>query len=286
MNQPLLRVAELAWRYTGAEQDTLRGISLQVLPGEVVGLTGPSGAGKSTLLQAVSGLIPHNYEGDFRGEVALAGLGTSDTPLPKLVRHIGVVFQDPETQFVGLTVEEEIAFALENQGLPDDEIDRRINESLALVRMDGFRHHSPFALSGGQKQRVAIASALALRPQLLVLDEPTSELDPVGSEEVFQIVRELKERQQMAILIASHATEELARFCDRILCLVEGQLVADQPAAQFFARVSDLAEWGIRPPAVTEFGALLQQDGPLPTTLDEGKAWLGAAIKEGRLRWR
>lgn len=285
MAEPLLRVSDLSWRYTGSQADVLTAISFQIAPGEVVGLTGPSGAGKSTLLQALNGLIPHNYEGLFRGQVAIGGLDSGSTPLHQLVTRVGTVFQDPETQFVGLTVEEEIAFALENQGLSDREIDRRIAATLALVRMDTFRRHSPFDLSGGQKQRVAIASALAVEPDLLLLDEPTSELDPVGSEEVFAIVRELKARRNMAIVIASHATEELARFCDRVICLVEGRLVADQPAAAFFARVDDLQAWGIRPPQVTELAHHLGLGGPLPTTLDEGEARLAAALQEGKIRW-
>ncbi|MFZ5825594.1 MAG: energy-coupling factor ABC transporter ATP-binding protein [Bacillota bacterium] len=285
MTEPLLRVEHLSWRYTSSREDVLTDISLAVRPGEAVGLTGPSGAGKSTLLQAMNGLIPHNYEGDFRGQVAIGGLDSRTTPLPRLITRVGTVFQDPETQFVGLTVEEEIAFALENQGLSDAEIDRRITDALLLVRMESLRSASPFDLSGGQKQRVAIASALAVEPDLLLLDEPTSELDPIGSEEVFAIVRELKARRNMAIIIASHATEELARFCDRVICLVAGRVVADQPAADFFARVDDLEGWGIRPPQVTELGHRLGLH-PLPTTLAEGQRRLTEGLREGKLTWR
>lgn len=283
MTEPLLRVENLSWRYTSGREDVLDHISLQVRPGEAVGLTGPSGAGKSTLLQAMNGLIPHNYEGDFRGQVTIGGLDSRTTPLPRLVTRVGTVFQDPETQFVGLTVEEEVAFALENQGLADAEIERRIVDALSLVRMENFRRSSPFDLSGGQKQRVAIASALAVEPDLLLLDEPTSELDPIGSEEVFSIVRELKARRNMAIVIASHATEELARFCDRVICLVAGRVVADEPAAAFFARIDDLEGWGIRPPQVTELAYRLGLTGALPTTLAEGQARLAEALREGKL---
>ncbi|MCK9906062.1 energy-coupling factor ABC transporter ATP-binding protein, partial [Frankia sp. Cpl3] len=153
----------------------------------VVGLAGVSGAGKTTLLLALAGLIPANYAGDFSGHRQVAG-------------EVGVVFQDPETQFIGLTVEEELAFTLENRGRSDAEIERRIEEVLRLVKLQGFLQRSPYELSGGEKQRVAIASALANQPQILLLDEPASELDPKEAKEVFTLLRQLKQEQNMAIV--------------------------------------------------------------------------------------
>ncbi|MCK9909725.1 energy-coupling factor ABC transporter ATP-binding protein, partial [Microbacteriaceae bacterium K1510] len=188
------------WRYEDGQTYALESISLQLFPGEVVGLAGVSGAGKTTLLLALAGLIPANYAGDFSGHRQVAG-------------EVGVVFQDPETQFIGLTVEEELAFTLENRGRSDAEIERRIEEVLRLVKLQGFLQRSPYELSGGEKQRVAIASALANQPQILLLDEPASELDPKEAKEVFTLLRQLKQEQNMAIVVSSHATEELAQFC-------------------------------------------------------------------------
>lgn len=291
MSQALIQAERFTWRYSGRNENALTDISLTVSPGEVVGLTGPAGAGKSTLLLALAGLIPGNFQGAYAGTVLVGGQPTLGTPLHRLGARVAMVFQDPEAQFLGLTVEEEMAFALEHQGLPDGEIRRRIQASLAVVGLSEFLRRSPFELSGGQKQRVAIAAALAMEPDVLLLDEPTSELDPAGAAGVFAVLDQLRRDRAVAIVVASHQTEALAEVCTRMLALVAGRLVADGPAAAFFGRTQDLLDWGIRPPDVTAVVAALEERGlPLaagrPVTLPAALTFLRRHLERGQLRWR
>lgn len=291
MRKPLIQVHHFTWRYSGREQTALNDISFAVAPGEVVGLTGPSGAGKSTLLLSLAGLIPNNFPGAYAGEVRVGDVATLETPIYNLGARVAMVFQDPESQFLGLTVEEELAFALEHLHLTDAEIAERIGRALARVGLPDCLERSPMDLSGGQKQRVAIAAALATEPDVLLLDEPTSELDPEGAEAVFAILQELQQDRQMAIVVASHHTEELARFCSRMLLLEGGQLVADEPSTRFMNRTEELMRWGIRPPEVSELVALLRQkglhlEGDGPVTLEDAEALLRDLLERGQLRWR
>lgn len=270
MEAPLLKVEHLIWRYIGTKTPALDDINFELRPGEVLGVTGPSGAGKTTLTLCMNGLVPRNFRGDYSGTVAVKGRSTCETPVANLVQDIGTVFQDPETQFMGLSVEEELVFPLENLGLGDAEIEHRVGEALSAVHMDDFAQRSPFDLSGGQKQKIAIAAAMALRPSVLVLDEPTSELDPVGAEDVFAVLHELKERQGMGILLVSHATEELAAFCDRILLLHQGKQIRLDTVQAVFTDIALLKEYGVQPPQVTELSAALHLGDPgrWPLTLD------------------
>ena len=170
----------------------LRGISLAVEAGEFLSIMGPTGVGKTTFCLALNGIVPQSTGGRIKGDVLVDGLNTKRQPVAALAQRVGMVFQDPETQLFNMTVEAELAFGLENLGLPPAEIQERVQWALALVKMEGFMNHSPFHLSGGQKQRIAIASALAMTPRILVLDEPTANLDPLGKREVFSVVRELR----------------------------------------------------------------------------------------------
>lgn len=246
----LLALSGVNWRYEGSPRLALENIDLQLCTGEVTGIVGLSGAGKTTLLLTLAGLIPANYGGDFGGDRAAQ-------------TEIAIVFQDPETQFIGLTVEEEIAFSLEARGMSDDQIERRIEEVLELVGLSGFAQRSPLQLSGREKQRVAIASALAIRPRILLLDEPTSELDPKGTREVFALLKRLKQESEMAIVIASHAAEELAQFCDRMLFIANGAILYDQPTRAFFAQVEELAAHGIHVPDMIRLYHWLRESGQL-----------------------
>lgn len=249
--EPLLQAREVHWQYEDTAAPSLANVNLDLYPGEVVGVVGPAAAGKTTLLLTLSGLIPANYAGHFVGE-------------RKTHAELGIVFQDPETQFIGLTVEEELAFSLENVGFTDAQIEHRIGEVLELVGLQGFAERSPFELSGGEKQRVAIASALSHAPQVLLLDEPTSELDPLGAREVFSLVQRLKQEDEMAIVVSSHATEELASFCDRMILVAEGRIVLDLPVREFFSQVDILDTHGIFVPEVIRLYFMLREAGVLP----------------------
>lgn len=250
--QKLINLRTVSWRYEDRKAPALDNIRLSVAAGTAVGITGPSGAGKSTLLLAAAGLIPANYAGDFAGEIQVNG-------------EIGIVFQDPETQFVGLSVEEEIAFALENRGCSDADIERRIRDALSTVGLSGFEKRSPFELSGGEKQRVAIAAALATDPEILILDDPTSELDPVGARDVFSLLHDLKREKRMTIVVSSHDIEALADFCDRLVMLDAGHIIKDCRVEEFFADPEEIESYGIYVPDMIKLQKWIMQPDWLQT---------------------
>lgn len=254
-------VDNLSYQYPRAPGLALRDINLTLRKGEFLGIIGPTGAGKTTFCLALNGIVPQFYGGRFFGRVTVAGLDTLENPIHLLAQHVAMVFQDPETQLIANTVEDEVAFALENVNAPRAEIVRRIAWALTTVRLDGKEKKHPSELSGGEKQRLAIAAALALQPEVLVLDEPTSQLDPVGSQEVFSTVRELNTRLGITVILVSHASEEMAEFVDRVAILADGQLVDIDTPARIFAQVSLLRRYAIRPPQVASFYAALQDKG-------------------------
>lgn len=251
----------VSYLYPRSEAPVLKDISLAIYQGEFLGLIGPTGAGKTTLCLMLNGIVPQFYGGRFFGRVTLAGLDTLEHPVSTLARRVGTVFEDPETQLTATSVENEIAFALENLKVPREEILRRIPRVLAAVRLEGTRHKHPHELSGGQKQRLAIAAALALQPDLLILDEPTSQLDPVGAEEVFATVRELNRELGVTILMASHAAEEMAEYADRVVMLSHGELVASGAPAEIYREIEYLHAHHLRPPQVAATFYQMRQFG-------------------------
>jgi energy-coupling factor transporter ATP-binding protein EcfA2 len=257
---PILILDKVSYMYPRSTQPVLRDISLQIHRGEFLGLIGATGAGKTTLCLTVNGIVPQFYGGRFFGRATVAGLDTVEHPVSKLAQHVGSVFQDPETQLISTSVENEIAFALENLRVPREEIQARIPRVLAAVRLDGTEHKHPHELSGGQKQRLAIAAALALQPDLLVLDEPTSQLDPVGAEEVFAVVRELNRELGMTVVMTSHAAEEMAEHADRIALLSAGCLVTVGTPAEIYAQVDLLEQHSLRPPQVAATFHMMRQN--------------------------
>jgi energy-coupling factor transport system ATP-binding protein len=216
MNEIIAVFENVSYLYPRSIKPVLSEINLEIKRGEFFGLIGPTGAGKTTLCCALNGIVPQFYGGRFFGRIVVSGLDTLDNPISAMARHVGEVFEDPETQLIATSIENEIAFELENLKVPRDEIIRRIPLVLEAVRLDGMEKKHPAELSGGQKQRLAIAAALAAQPDLLVLDEPTSQLDPVGAQEVFSTVYQLNKEMGMTILMSSHAAEEMAQYADRI----------------------------------------------------------------------
>ena len=247
--------------YPRSPAPVLRDISLEIHKGEFLGLIGPTGAGKTTLCLTLNGIVPQFYGGRFFGRATVAGLDTLDHPISTLAQHVGAVFQDPETQLIATSVENEIAFALENLRVSREEIIARIPRVLAAVRLEGNEQKHPHELSGGQKQRLAIAAALAIQPDLLVLDEPTSQLDPVGEQEVFAVVRELNKELGMTILMASHAAEQMAEYADRIALLSHGELVTTGTPDEIYSQIELLHAHDLRPPQVASTFYLAQKAG-------------------------
>jgi energy-coupling factor transporter ATP-binding protein EcfA2 len=257
-----VQVQDLHFKYPVAENEALKGVSFEIQRGEFVGITGPSGAGKTTLALCLRGLIPHAISGKMDGRVIVCGMDTRTTPAATLGEKVGLVFQDPEAQIIGLTVAEDLAFAPENYEWPRERILARIPELLKLVRLNGFQARETYSLSGGQKQRVAIAGALMMTPELLILDEPTSELDPIGKEEVFDAVRRLRDEQNVTIIMIEHAVEQLAEFADRIFVMDAGKIVAEAPPRELFRNVELFHRTGgERLPQVAELLFALEQEG-------------------------
>src|SRR5437868_4902813 len=240
---PIITLEAVSYRYPEAEQPALSDITAAVNPGEVVLLRGSSGSGKSPLLRCLNGLVPHSTGGQFRGRVMVCGLDTRAHPPRQLGTHIGFVFQHPDAQFVLEDVEAELAFGLENLGLARPLMRKRIEEVIDQVGINPLRRRRIDTLSGGERQRVAIAAALAMHPDALVLDEPTSQLDPQAAEDVLQVVLRLVAELGMTTVIAEHRVERIAPFVDRIWTLEAGALRDQPPRAA-------LAEGGARPPVV------------------------------------
>ena len=265
-----IEVEHLKYRYPGAKKLALDDISFTVEKGEFIGLLGENGAGKSSLSQALLGLIPQFYKGAYGGTVRIDGLEAAKTPVGALCQKIGLVFQNPFNQLSGAkdTVFDEVGYGLQNLGIAPEEIRRRVESVLRQLGIWEFRDRNPFDLSGGQLQRVAIASVLAMQPELLILDEPTSQLDPAGSEEVFRIVEELA-KTGITILMIEQKPEKLAAYCDRLLLMQGGKLLAIGTPEEIFSR-EDLAERHVEPPVYTSFArehGLRLPNGCYPVTL-------------------
>jgi energy-coupling factor transporter ATP-binding protein EcfA2 len=225
----VIRVRDLQFRYPGATRDALAGINLDVRRGEFIGVTGPSGAGKSTLCLCLKGLIP---AGTFGGSISIAGHPVG--PGTAYVEGSALVFQNPETQIIGLTVAEDLAFGPENLRRDPAGIRAAIPHYLEQVRLSGYEEADTYRLSGGQKQRLAIADALILEPDILILDEPTSELDPIGKDEVFEVIERLRRDRSITVVMVEHAAEQLAEMADRIIVLDEGALVDQGPPDELY----------------------------------------------------
>jgi len=242
-----LQIENLWWKYEGVETWTLQGIDYELDVGKCLGIVGATGAGKTTLLRCLNGLIPHSFNGLMKGNVRVLGNDTGEKKVFDIAMSVGTVFEDAEAQFVATTLEEDVAFGLENLALPREEMRRRIDWSLGIVGLSGFERRNAHELSGGQKQRAALASILAMRPRVLLLDEPSAELDPLGKSEVFEIIKSLKEDQKMTIVLVEQDTEEMMPIVDELILLQSGKIALRGEATSFFARTRELREAGVRP---------------------------------------
>lgn len=235
----MVTIESLSFQYSEAQDFALQDVSLSIADGEFLVIIGPNDAGKSTLCYAIAGFIPHFFKGELTGFVNVSGLNTTEVSLHEIVLKVGLAFQNPFNQISGakFTVFEEIAFGLENLGIPRDEMPARINWALELTGIKNLADRSPIALSGGQQQRVALASILVMQPDILVLDEPTSQLDPIGTREVFQVIKDLS-RQGITIVMAEHKMEWIAEFADRVALLDHGRLLQVGTPAEVLSDLS------------------------------------------------
>lgn len=269
----LVCVTDLTYRYPRTAVPALRGINFTVKTGEFVAVIGANDAGKSTLCYALTGYIPHFFHGQMDGSVQLAGMETRERPLTELVTQAGLVFQNPATQMSGVreTVTGEVGFGLENLGVPRAEMRARIDEALAMTGTSDLADRHPQTLSGGQQQRVALAAMLAMQPRLLVLDEPTAQLDPVGSRELFAALQRLS-RTGLTLVMATHKLEWAAAYADRIVLLHKGQMV-QQGLPHDVLTLPPLGDYGVAPLPFAEAARQARYEGlwegkrPLPITL-------------------
>src|SRR5437588_7030444 len=269
--EPIVRVRDLRFRYPGADRDALAGINLDVHAGEFVGITGPSGAGKSTLCLCLKGLIP---AGTYSGSIVVGGHELR--PGGQFAPGSALVFQNPETQIIGLTVAEDMAFGPENLKWDGAGSLAAIPRYLHSVRLDGYEQAETFSLSGGQKQRLAIAGALIMEPQILILDEPTSELDPVGKDEVFEVLGRLRRERSITILMVEHAAEQLAEMADRIVVLSAGEITDEGPPDDLYRNPRLFhAPDAERAPQIAEVLYALQQDGLVDASAFTAREELG-----------
>ncbi len=222
-----------SYRYPGSHEPALDGVSLEVAPGELIVLAGATGSGKSTLLGVASGLVPHFHGGEFSGAARVAGMDVRDHGPGELAAAVGTLFQDPETQVVMGTVRAELAFPLENRGEPRLTVARGVEEAALALGIEHLLDRSTDTLSGGELQRVALGATLVGRPRLIVLDEPTSQLDPVAGDELIASLRRLNEDLDAAIVIAEHRLERCLGAADRVVALERGRIVCDAPPARF-----------------------------------------------------
>ncbi|MCC6013050.1 MAG: energy-coupling factor ABC transporter ATP-binding protein [Candidatus Verstraetearchaeota archaeon] len=222
----IVEIRNLTFKYANSDKPSLYDINLSINKGEFFLITGPTGCGKTTLCKCLNGLIPNSYHGDFSGEVIVDGLSTKEHPVYELAQHVGLVFQDPENELFCTSVEKEIAFGPENLGLPRDEIRKRVEEAMAMVGISHLRERSPYELSGGEQQKVAIAAILAMKPKILVLDEPTSNLDSLSAYSILNLLLNLKKEYEMTIILVEHRLEIVAKMVDRCAIMNEGRIIA------------------------------------------------------------
>lgn len=259
---PIIAVTNLSYAYPSVTPNeahawVLREINIGIEAGEFVAVMGANSSGKTTLCLSLNGIVPQSTGGTIKGQVLVDGLDTKRTPLPELARRVGMVLQDPETQFFNMSVETEIAFGLETLGVVRAEMRERITWALDLVGLRGFEKRSPFQLSGGQKQRVAIAAVIAMLPKILVLDAPTASLDPLGKTEFFNVVRTLRQSQNMTIVMAEQDSERVAEFADRVIVLREGQVEWADTPERVLSHVERMRAAHVSVPQVSELAACL-----------------------------
>jgi len=270
-------------------------VSFEVKKGEILGILGANGAGKTTLCFHLNGIIPTVYTGVEKGSISLCGLDPWETPIIQLASKVSMVLQDPESQFTTTNVASELFFGPANLAVERDEILRRAAWAAKVCGIDGLEERKPKELSGGQKQRVALAAGLTMLPEVLILDEPTSQLDPIGTTEVFDVIKQLANTEDMTILITSHKTDEIARLASKVLVLSEGRVMALGTPKDIFAQIELLDSVGVNPPAVTVLAAKmakkipgfqekLKRIGGIPLTLDESYSMLKELLDEGFLQ--
>ena len=261
----IIKLDDVSFSYGHEAQNALDHVSLAIEKGEFVGVIGPSGAGKSTLAAVMSGAIPHHYPGQLFGATLVDDRDTCEITLTDISRVVGSVLQDIDAQMVAPIVEDEMLFGLENFGIPHDQIEERISQTLTTVGISDLRHREIATLSGGQKQKVAIAAIIAMAPNVLVLDEPTAALDPASSTLVFDTLRQINREHGITVVVIEQKVALLSKYCSRVLVMADGKLAFDGEPHQVFAHASELRQMGVDSPRVARIANSLAEVGLLPS---------------------
>lgn len=287
--KPIIEFKDVTFWYSGAkDKPAIMDINLTIFEGDYVALLGLNGAGKTTLQMCINGVIPNSIVGDFQGEIIVDQRDTYDTPVREMAKIIGMVFDNPEFQLSQMSVAEEIALGMESLGVPYDEMLHTITEVLDIVGLTGLEGRSPFGLSGGQQQRLSIASALAMSPKILVMDEPTSNVDPIGKEEIFAVAYQLNRERNMTVIMAEHEVEVMAAYADQVVIMHEGQVLLNGSPEEVFSDVDLINRLNLRMPQVAEFTYHLDKldimnfNNHYPVTLDSATEKLISLFQESR----
>ncbi|OTN89168.1 MULTISPECIES: energy-coupling factor ABC transporter ATP-binding protein [Enterococcus] len=275
--QPIIELKNIDFNYQPEDASpALKDVSFSIQQGEWIAIIGHNGSGKSTLAKTINGLLL-----PASGTIAVGGKELNETNVWDIRKMVGMVFQNPDNQFVGSTVEDDVAFGLENQGIPREEMLVRVKDALEKVRMDSFATREPARLSGGQKQRVAIAGVVALRPDIIILDEATSMLDPEGREEVITTIKKIKEESNLTVISITHDIDEAAN-ANRILVMKQGELVAEGTPEKIFSAGTELIQMGLDLPFPERLKIALKQRGiDVPTeylTEERMVDWLWTSV--------
>jgi len=259
MTDPAIEIIDYTWKYLHSDGEAVRGINLSIAQGECIGLVGSNGSGKTTIANSIDGLIPGQYHGVKKGEVKVFGTEVEDYKRGELQRTVGLVFSDPEAQFTAMTVEDELVFGMENLGLGLEEIRERLEWACDLADLHALLEKPPYEISGGQKQRVALAAVLAMRPRILILDEPTAMLDPISRAKVFDVLSRLRQEQEITMVLIEHTLEHIVPLADRMVLLGDGRVLHDAPTRAFFDDLERIRVQGVVPPGVVGFSGWLRQ---------------------------
>ena len=256
----LIETKNLTFTYPAGTKPVVENVSISIENGEFVILTGPSGCGKTTLCRCFNGLIPHFYGGKLEGDVTVADFNVTECSIHELARRVGLVFQNPENQLFALSVEKDVAFGLENFGVPRDEMRKRVDWALQTTGIEELRERAPHELSGGQQQRVAIACVLAMQPEVMVFDEPTSFLDPLGAQKIFEVINDLNKKLGITVILVEHRLDLASRYANHVIVMDEGRVVLDGETHQVFN--SEKARLiGVGIPKATRLCQILNENG-------------------------
>ncbi|MGA2627034.1 MAG: ATP-binding cassette domain-containing protein [Candidatus Bathyarchaeia archaeon] len=256
---PAISARNLSFKYAGAESPSMENVSISIEKGEFVILTGPSGCGKTTLCRCLNGLIPNFYSGDLTGDLEVDGVNVSGKTTAELASHVGFVFQNPENQLFSLSVERDVGFGLENMGVPREEAIERVQWAMRATGIFDLREKAPYELSGGQQQRAAIAGILAMRPNILVLDEPTSFLDPKSAEEIVAVIAKLSDDIGLTTLLVEHRLDIVSRYANRVIVMDSGRVELNGAPSEVYNDRARLIGVGL--PRVTMLFHLLRTEG-------------------------